>query len=521
MDINEERSRYKQKYEARDANASKLFAFTTERTVSHFASVLLALFLNLLRTEPFTNTTMDLKKADCKEKFEEIFARLVASGLSRPQAAAQSLVELKEVLSRANSVNDESEPANILTISNMMNHANENKDYTPIIHLIGKVFSSPESIIHAFTKPVLESNMNDSNDNTILSIQDIKYIYNILLSSNIERIRSSLVNALELLTSNLLTFSSPISDYKSLNIYMIILEHPESFDPRYDILLKYLFQVIDKSSKNNKLNFKNWLVKIGVETYKKYLSIIIHHITIRIYQGAVDDARTAVRILSILHSISSSSTYNMIPIQDFYIDALNQDYMSTRDGRGLEFKLWHDDRRQQQLLSQRIDPLQRHISNSFISYPFVLCPAIKATILEMDSQYQMRQEIDQEMFHALSHGQQYMMPYLVLRIRRQEILADTLSQMMFFEEKDFKKPLKVVFDNEEGVDAGGVRKEYYQVMMKKMLDPNFGMFKYYEESRQLWFNSDCLETVQEFELVGILLGIAIYNSIIIDLPMPF
>ena len=53
-----------------------------------------------------------------------------------------------------------------------------------------------------------------------------------------------------------------------------------------------------------------------------------------------------------------------------------------------------------------------------------------------------------------------------------------------------------------------------------MLDPDFGMFKYYEESRLLWFNSDSLESSMEFELIGILLVIAIYNSIIVDLRMP-
>ncbi len=56
--------------------------------------------------------------------------------------------------------------------------------------------------------------------------------------------------------------------------------------------------------------------------------------------------------------------------------------------------------------------------------------------------------------------------------------------------------------------------------MKQLLDPNFGMFKYHEEGRLLWFNSDSLESNKEFELVGILLGIAIYNSIIVDFVMP-
>lgn len=57
-------------------------------------------------------------------------------------------------------------------------------------------------------------------------------------------------------------------------------------------------------------------------------------------------------------------------------------------------------------------------------------------------------------------------------------------------------------------------------MMKELLDPNYGMFKYYPESHLLWFNSDSFESEAEFELIGILLGIAIYNSIIVDFRMP-
>jgi hypothetical protein len=57
-------------------------------------------------------------------------------------------------------------------------------------------------------------------------------------------------------------------------------------------------------------------------------------------------------------------------------------------------------------------------------------------------------------------------------------------------------------------------------MTRQLLDPSYGMFKYFEESRLLWFNSDSLESTQEFELIGLLIGVAIYNSIIIDLRMP-
>ena len=46
------------------------------------------------------------------------------------------------------------------------------------------------------------------------------------------------------------------------------------------------------------------------------------------------------------------------------------------------------------------------------------------------------------------------------------------------------------------------------------------MFKYNDETHYFWFNGDTFETNIKFELVGILMGIAIYNSVILDLHLP-
>ena len=49
-------------------------------------------------------------------------------------------------------------------------------------------------------------------------------------------------------------------------------------------------------------------------------------------------------------------------------------------------------------------------------------------------------------------------------------------------------------------------------MLRELLDPKYSLLKHDEETRTLWFNSDSLEAEEEFELVGMLLGIAIYNG---------
>lgn len=74
------------------------------------------------------------------------------------------------------------------------------------------------------------------------------------------------------------------------------------------------------------------------------------------------------------------------------------------------------------------------------------------------------------------------------------------------------------------MDAGGLTKEWFLLLVKDLFDPNFGMFTVEDESRLFWFSSDVpdfdAEFQQSFHLVGIILGLAIYNSILLDVRFP-
>lgn len=71
--------------------------------------------------------------------------------------------------------------------------------------------------------------------------------------------------------------------------------------------------------------------------------------------------------------------------------------------------------------------------------------------------------------------------------------------------------MRVIFEGEPGIDEGGVRKEYFQLIMQELFDLKFWMFKYNEQNRLYWFNGQTLESPLQFELIGSLMGIAIYN----------
>ena len=56
--------------------------------------------------------------------------------------------------------------------------------------------------------------------------------------------------------------------------------------------------------------------------------------------------------------------------------------------------------------------------------------------------------------------------------------------------------------------------------MSDIFRPDYGMFEYHEETRDYWFNPASLESSVEFQLVGIVLGLAIYNGVILDVHFP-
>merc|ERR1719230_976207 len=105
-------------------------------------------------------------------------------------------------------------------------------------------------------------------------------------------------------------------------------------------------------------------------------------------------------------------------------------------------------------------------------------------------------------------------------VRRAEVLQDALQQLAGHPASMFRKPLKIVFDGEEGVDEGGVQKEFFQLLTEQLYNEDFGMFERIEESRNFWFNKNSFEANLQFELFGIIIGLAIYNQVILDVKFP-
>ena len=109
--------------------------------------------------------------------------------------------------------------------------------------------------------------------------------------------------------------------------------------------------------------------------------------------------------------------------------------------------------------------------------------------------------------------------FLTINIRRKNLIEDALNELSRNDIK-LQNPIKVKFIGEQGVDEGGVRKEFFLLFIRQIFDPNYGMFNYNSKTRLYWFNHYTFEPKIKYELIGIIFGLAIYNNIILDVKFP-
>ncbi|KAK2734057.1 hypothetical protein FQN55_002925 [Onygenales sp. PD_40] len=113
--------------------------------------------------------------------------------------------------------------------------------------------------------------------------------------------------------------------------------------------------------------------------------------------------------------------------------------------------------------------------------------------------------------------------YLVLVVRRNNVLTDALDQLWRREKRELMRPLKVQMgmdEGEEGIDHGGVQQEFFRVAIGEALDPSYGMFTMDMRSRISWFQPCSMEPLYKFELLGLLTSLAVYNGLTLPVNFP-
>ncbi|XP_074647220.1 E3 ubiquitin-protein ligase SMURF2-like isoform X2 [Tubulanus polymorphus] len=107
-----------------------------------------------------------------------------------------------------------------------------------------------------------------------------------------------------------------------------------------------------------------------------------------------------------------------------------------------------------------------------------------------------------------------------IEVSREEIFEESYRQIMKMRPKDLRKRLMVKFRGEEGLDYGGVAREWLYLLSHEMLNPYYGLFQYTREDiYTLQINADSgvnPEHLSYFHFVGRIIGLAIFHGHYID-----
>lgn len=242
-----------------------------------------------------------------------------------------------------------------------------------------------------------------------------------------------------------------------------------------------------------------------VRPVQRYLSNLIERG--RLGAGRLEAMMAGV-LLDVLRQANEDSG-GKIPYSEFY----NKELSKEADWQA-EYVAW-------------VGHTQRaaHALVSFCQMPFLITPETKSRILHGEAMYEKHQHMSAAAMQAFFQGgNPQEAGFLKLNIRRTHVVEDALNGLVMSSEDDLKKPLRVTFFSggvaEPAQDEGGVRKEFFQLLVRDLFRQEFGMFTYDESTRTHWFSATSFEAEGEYGMVGVLLGLAIYNAVLLDAHFP-
>ena len=107
-----------------------------------------------------------------------------------------------------------------------------------------------------------------------------------------------------------------------------------------------------------------------------------------------------------------------------------------------------------------------------------------------------------------------------IRVRRKNIFEDSYQEIMRQTPEDLKKRLMIKFDGEEGLDYGGVSREFFFLLSHEMFNPFYCLFEYSAHDNytiQINPNSGINpEHLNYFKFIGRVVGLGVFHRRFLD-----
>eukprot|EP00095_Tigriopus_kingsejongensis_P012673 maker-scaffold22_size673200-snap-gene-2.20 protein:Tk12673 transcript:maker-scaffold22_size673200-snap-gene-2.20-mRNA-1 annotation:"e3 ubiquitin-protein ligase hectd2" len=381
----------------------------------------------------------------------------------------------------------------------------QSKDYTPLQSFIESTFRSPASICSTFKH-------NPNQDGARMDDPEIDYellfaIYDSVKAMNVTMQKSLIRSAV----SCLLDDTTVLYAKDHTRCLFVLLLNPLFVSQSTYTILAHLLQKVTRLPNGEHQLLVHWFRTLPKDRFRAIIQELLQFVTIRQFPPAdkslppLSKSRwwipTATKVLALVNASNNLRLPASVDYTEFYNMSL--DHMDLMQ----EYYTWQNPERANQF--------------SYCQYPFILSIVAKQHILTKDSEQQMiltaRRSLVQKMTrHQQPHIEIF---FLNISVRRDHLVEDSLKEISE-KQKDLKKKLKISFTGEPGLDMGGLTKEWFQLLIKSIFEPEYGMFVYYPHSRCYWFSLSKEGNLREYNLIGVLMGLAVYNSIILDLHFP-
>jgi hypothetical protein len=222
----------------------------------------------------------------------------------------------------------------------------------------------------------------------------------------------------------------------------------------------YLFDIV----KRDPMNLLDLLGSIPKGQFSQVLESLNNTIALKILESGEStkvghEVVICIRVME--YFFRANKVYKLVSKMDFVNDALS-DSLNMRKLAGEYYALKLN--------------LGRKSDFSILEYPYLFTTAAKVDVIQAENECIQQSTMINSMMGGGGLGFMNMNNmHLNITVRRDYILQDALGKLMN-QGKNLRKPLKVSFSGEAGVDAGGVRKEFFTLLIKELFNPNYAMF---------------------------------------------
>ncbi|XP_062992156.1 uncharacterized protein LOC134405027 [Elgaria multicarinata webbii] len=217
-----------------------------------------------------------------------------------------------------------------------------------------------------------------------------------------------------------------------------------------------------------------------------------------------------LQVLKRLYKVNKMANCKL-PLSNFYIDEIGQRIDTLAD-----LTNWH----------VWIERGEEERSMSFCRFPFVfnlltkiqvfyLKPYVTQEMIKLDANLKRLNNI-------LSRNSDLpKLPVFILKVRRQNLVEDTLRKLSRVEDICLKMQLLIKFEVEmPGAEGAGILLEFFSYVFEEMVRPEYKMFVYCEDNSPMWFPSRPSVEKNKYFLFGVLCGLCMANRVTAYIPFP-